>query len=159
MTLLSALDSVFNGQNYSNKVIEKLFKENKKLGVRDRQFIAENLYDLVRWWRKVLFCSGLHDSHFAQDRMFSESELTKILLAWLSGSGWQEPEFLDNVDSRFNKIFAEKWNKKSLNPEISHSYSDFFMDKLKENFPDSFDAFASSLNQQASIYILSLIHI
>lgn len=40
---------IFNEEAPADKVLEKLFKENKKWGKRDRQFVAETVYECVRW--------------------------------------------------------------------------------------------------------------
>lgn len=49
--VIQALDQIFGEQRYADKVIEKVLKQNKKWGARDRRFIAETTYDIVRWYR------------------------------------------------------------------------------------------------------------
>ncbi|MEK7257471.1 MAG: RsmB/NOP family class I SAM-dependent RNA methyltransferase [Bacteroidota bacterium] len=46
-----ALDAIFSQKKYADKVIERLLKSNPKWGSRDRAFIAENVYEIVRWHR------------------------------------------------------------------------------------------------------------
>ncbi len=53
--LLKLMDQTFNKGFYASKALEQCFKENKKLGSRDRRFLAENLYEMVRYLRKFLF--------------------------------------------------------------------------------------------------------
>jgi 16S rRNA (cytosine967-C5)-methyltransferase len=48
-----ALRQIFQEGKYADKVIERLLKSNPKWGSRDRAFIAENTYEMVRWWRLV----------------------------------------------------------------------------------------------------------
>jgi 16S rRNA (cytosine967-C5)-methyltransferase len=49
--IASSLALIFNENRYSDKVLEKLFKQNKQWGARDRKFIAESVYDIVRhYW-------------------------------------------------------------------------------------------------------------
>lgn len=48
--VIQALDSIFGGNRYADKVIEKVLKQNPKWGARDRRFIAETTYDIVRWF-------------------------------------------------------------------------------------------------------------
>ncbi len=48
-TQLQILSDIFVEDFYSDKVIERTFKLNKQLGARDRKFLAETTYDLVRW--------------------------------------------------------------------------------------------------------------
>ncbi|HTE30577.1 MAG TPA: RsmB/NOP family class I SAM-dependent RNA methyltransferase, partial [Chryseolinea sp.] len=38
---------------FADKVIEKVLKQNPKWGARDRRFIAETTYDIVRWHRLI----------------------------------------------------------------------------------------------------------
>ncbi len=45
------LDEVFNRGYYADKVVAQLLKRDSRWGSRDRAFIAETLYDCVRWWR------------------------------------------------------------------------------------------------------------
>jgi 16S rRNA (cytosine967-C5)-methyltransferase len=49
--VIGALDSIFIGNRYADKVIEKVLKSNPRWGARDRRFIAETTYDIVRWYR------------------------------------------------------------------------------------------------------------
>jgi 16S rRNA (cytosine967-C5)-methyltransferase len=44
---------------YADKVLERILQSNKKWGSKDRAFIAENTYELVRWWRLVKEISGI----------------------------------------------------------------------------------------------------
>ena len=48
---LEALDSVFRQQEQADKVVAKTLKKDKRWGARDRRFIAETTYDIVRWYR------------------------------------------------------------------------------------------------------------
>ncbi|MEM8508401.1 MAG: RsmB/NOP family class I SAM-dependent RNA methyltransferase [Bacteroidota bacterium] len=49
--VIDALHLVFNEQQYADKVVEKVLKYDKRWGVRDRNFIAETTYEIVRWKR------------------------------------------------------------------------------------------------------------
>ncbi len=49
--VIDALHLIFNEQHYADKVVEKVLKYDKRWGVRDRNFIAETTYEIVRWQR------------------------------------------------------------------------------------------------------------
>lgn len=49
--VVTALEAIFSENRYADKVIEKTLKSNAKWGARDRRFIAETTYDIVRWYR------------------------------------------------------------------------------------------------------------
>ncbi|WP_026953151.1 RsmB/NOP family class I SAM-dependent RNA methyltransferase [Algoriphagus mannitolivorans] len=56
-----ALEAIFEEGQYADKVIERTLKSNPKWGARDRSFIAETAYEMVRWWRLVNFLSPTKD--------------------------------------------------------------------------------------------------
>ena len=49
--VVMCLMRIFNDGTKADKVIESVLKSNPKWGSRDRGFIAENTYEIVRWWR------------------------------------------------------------------------------------------------------------
>lgn len=53
--MAQALREIFEDGKYADKVIEKYMKTNRKWGSRDRKFFAEQVYGLVRWWRRDWF--------------------------------------------------------------------------------------------------------
>jgi len=70
------LKTIFEGNRYADKVIEKVLKQNRKWGARDRRFIAEAIYGIVRWHRYLATVS-----HSQGD------EYWRLLGAWLV---WKE---------------------------------------------------------------------
>jgi 16S rRNA (cytosine967-C5)-methyltransferase len=53
--VIQALQQIFDEGRYADKVIEKVLKQNPKWGARDRRFIAETAYDIVRWYLLLRF--------------------------------------------------------------------------------------------------------
>ncbi|MCM4152323.1 methyltransferase domain-containing protein [Arenibacter sp. N53] len=49
--VVDALNYIFNEGEYADKVVEKVLKYDKRWGARDRGFIAETTYEMVRWKR------------------------------------------------------------------------------------------------------------
>ncbi len=49
--IVNALNTIFTDNKYADKVIEKTLKENPKFGGRDRRFVAETIYEMVRNYR------------------------------------------------------------------------------------------------------------
>lgn len=56
--IVQTLEKVFNENRYADKAIEYLFKEQHKWGARDRRFVAETIYDIVRQYRLLNELSG-----------------------------------------------------------------------------------------------------
>ena len=49
--VIDGLTLIFNEGKYADKVIQQLLKRDKRWGARDRGFVAETTYDMVRWQR------------------------------------------------------------------------------------------------------------
>lgn len=58
------LNSIFTENRYADKAIEKILKQNPKWGARDRRFIAETTYDIVRWYRLLIYLSDAEENDF-----------------------------------------------------------------------------------------------
>lgn len=61
--VIHALQEIFEEGYYADKVIEWVLKSNPKWGARDRAFIAENIYEVVRWYRLLCEISGKTPRH------------------------------------------------------------------------------------------------
>jgi 16S rRNA (cytosine967-C5)-methyltransferase len=62
--IVSSLNTIFNENKYADKVIEKTLKENSKFGGRDRRFVAETTYDIVRNYRLYNNISGKENDYW-----------------------------------------------------------------------------------------------
>jgi 16S rRNA (cytosine967-C5)-methyltransferase len=49
--VVDTLQQIFVEGVYADKAVEHVLKQNPKWGSRDRRFIAETTYGIVRWWR------------------------------------------------------------------------------------------------------------
>lgn len=54
--VVNALQRIFEESIYADKEVEQLLKQNSKWGARDRRFVAETIYEMVRWWRLINEC-------------------------------------------------------------------------------------------------------
>lgn len=59
-TLVSAaantLQAIFESGVYADKAVSLVLKQNSRWGARDRKFIAQAVYEIVRWWRLYHEC-------------------------------------------------------------------------------------------------------
>ncbi len=62
--IVDALTTIFNDNKYADKVIEKTLKENPKFGGRDRRFIAETTYDIVRRYRLLSYLADTTNNYW-----------------------------------------------------------------------------------------------
>ncbi len=51
--ITGTLQRIFNEGVYADKAVEQMLKQNPRWGSRDRRFIAETTYGMVRWWRLI----------------------------------------------------------------------------------------------------------
>ncbi|NDA28323.1 MAG: RsmB/NOP family class I SAM-dependent RNA methyltransferase [Flavobacteriia bacterium] len=49
--VLEVLEWSFGKGWYADRVVDKVLRANKKWGARDRAFVAQHSYEMVRWWR------------------------------------------------------------------------------------------------------------
>lgn len=59
--VLQALEEIFFGQKFADKVIEKHLRAQKKWGLSTRKFFAETIYETVRWYRLLDFIANSDD--------------------------------------------------------------------------------------------------
>ncbi len=64
---VEALQDIFIKKRQADRVVEQLLKSNKKWGARDRAFIAENVYGMVRWWRIVKYAAEIDKASENED--------------------------------------------------------------------------------------------
>lgn len=62
LAVISALQQIFEQNKYADKVIEKVLKQNPRWGARDRKFIAETTYDIVRWYRLLQYIVNTNEN-------------------------------------------------------------------------------------------------
>ena len=52
--VIDGLEEIFGKNAYADQIVRKQIKLDRRWGSRDRRFIAETIYDIVRWWRWYL---------------------------------------------------------------------------------------------------------
>lgn len=57
--VVEALEEIFFKNRYADKVVQHILKKDKRWGSKDRAFIAENTYDIVRWKRWIMSVSDI----------------------------------------------------------------------------------------------------
>ncbi|MBT0809829.1 RsmB/NOP family class I SAM-dependent RNA methyltransferase [Litoribacter ruber] len=136
--VVNALDEIFFNNKYADKVIEKTLKSNPKWGARDRGFIAESVYEMVRWWRLINEVSPSDDIF----HLFA----TYWLMQGNTLPPWREFEGVDASRIKYNyDTIRER--------AILQSIPDW-MDEMGENLlGDKWDEELDTLNQQAQVVI------
>ena len=83
---VDALAEIFNEGSYADKVIEKTLKRDKRWGSRDRSFIAETTYDIVRWKRLYAEIAEVKEP-------FKREDLFRMFAVWCVLRGVKIPDW------------------------------------------------------------------
>lgn len=145
LALHRALQPIFNDRKQADKVIELTLKANKKWGARDRAFIAENTYEIVRWFRLLKFCTELPKVH-------TEQQWWDIVVAWLLIKGYS-PSVLVGYSSISAENVRRKFEEAQAIRKVRESIPDW-LDRLgEEELGDTWDAELKAMNQPADVFI------
>ncbi|RPA67739.1 RsmB/NOP family class I SAM-dependent RNA methyltransferase [Cyclobacteriaceae bacterium YHN15] len=137
--VIYAIDEIFNQNRYADKVIEKTLKSNSKWGSRDRAFVAESVYEMVRWWRLVNEVSPTKDLY----HLFG----TYWVLQGKGLPDWQEFKALDP-----QKI-KEKYETVISNRAIKQSIPDWLDEMGASLLGEKWDKEIDILNQKAEVVL------
>jgi 16S rRNA (cytosine967-C5)-methyltransferase len=145
LALHRALQPIFNDRKQADKVIELTLKANKKWGARDRAFIAENTYEIVRWFRLLKFCTEL-------PKVQTEQQWWDIVVAWLLIKGYS-PSVLAGYSSISAEKVRRKFEEAQVIRKVRESIPDW-LDRLgEEELGDAWDAELKAMNQPADVFI------
>lgn len=139
--VIQCLESIFDGNRYADKVIEKVLKSNPKWGARDRRFIAETTYDIVRWYRLIQFVTRAENGDY-----------WKLLGGWcvlheVPLPGWDEFEGIIARDINTRSEQAKKERK------IRESIPDWLDDLGVAELGGSWEKEITSLNEEAQVVL------
>ncbi len=146
ITVVNSLKLIFIEEEYAGKVVEKALKINKKWGARDRKFIAETIYDIVRWKRLYNEIAGTKN-HFTNDNLW------KLVAVWAVLHDVELPEWqhfygtpVRRIKGRFIELQKDRVFKESI-PD--------WMDEIcvKELGEKKWAKEITALNQKASVIV------
>jgi 16S rRNA (cytosine967-C5)-methyltransferase len=138
--VVNALQTIFNDNKYADKVIEKTLKENPKFGSRDRRFIAETTYEIVRNYRLLGYLAKTNTGFW------------EILGVYFIIRKMPMPDERDFKNLNEKEILSAY---KALNDlRILQSYPDWLWELgEKELGKDAWEMEAKALNKQAEVVL------
>jgi 16S rRNA (cytosine967-C5)-methyltransferase len=143
---IDGLTKIFNEGDYADKVIQQLLRRDKRWGSRDRAFVAETTYDIVRWKRLYAEIAEVKEP-------FDRDNLWRMFAVWATLKGIKLPDwkYFENTPTRKIKGRFDELSK---------------IRKFKESIPDWLDALCEkelgkaiwtkeieALNQQADVIL------
>ncbi len=139
--VVDSLDEIFIEKRYADKVIEKVLKQNPKWGARDRRFIAETTYDIVRWHRLLVHLLNCHEHDF-----------WKLLGAWCVWNKIDLPRW-DEFEGIDKNQFFERWDKAKHITKLRESIPDWLDDLGKQELGRAWEMEIKVLNEQAKVVL------
>ena len=143
---VDGLLQIFNEDFYADKVIQQLLKRDKRWGARDRAFVAETTYDIVRWKRLYAEIAEVKEP-------FNRDDIWRIFAVWATLRGIKLPDwsYFENTPTRKIKGRFDELSK---------------IRKFKESIPDWLDELGekelgkevwtkeiAALNEQADVIL------
>jgi 16S rRNA (cytosine967-C5)-methyltransferase len=143
----SAINEIFIENRKADKAIGGILKSNAKWGARDRAFIAENTYDIVRNWRKILFLADIEDVND-----FRFSQIPKIVRVFF---------YINTPDQADDVLFADldkadiakRLKKAAKDVKIEYSCPDWLWEKGKTEMGAAWEAEYMAMHEKANVYL------
>lgn len=138
------LEEIFHNGSYADKAIERKLKTDKRWGSRDRGFIAQTTYDIVRYFRYYQEIVG--------DPRDSITDWWDILAAYLFFKRIDLPDW-----EPFGKYDFQSWKKKAKELKEIRKFRESipdWMDEIGEaELGDKWDETLHQLNQPAQLVL------
>ena len=122
-TTIDSLNAIFNEGEYADKVVARALKKDKRWGSADRKFVAETIYEVVRWKRLYAEIAEVKEP-------FDRDNLWRMFAAWAVLRGYKIPDWTQLQGTPERKIKG-RFDELSKNRAIKESIPDW-MDELCE---------------------------
>jgi 16S rRNA (cytosine967-C5)-methyltransferase len=144
--VIDGLTLIFNEGKYADKVIQQLLKRDKRWGARDRGFVAETTYDMVRWKRLYAEIAEVKEP-------FDRENLWRMFAVWATLKGIKLPDWkyfentpLRRIKGRFDELSKTRKFKESI-PDWMDTIG------IKELGKDLWSKEIEALNEQADVVL------
>jgi 16S rRNA (cytosine967-C5)-methyltransferase len=144
-SVAEALFSIFCEQRYADKVIEYTLRNNKKAGSRDRAFIAETTYEIVRYYR--LYTELLGRKAGSQWDFWQICGIHFIVTQRRPLPAFQEFSRLDY------QLILEEFDKLQNKLAVRESIPDWLDNLGREELGERWEATLHALNQPARVVL------
>lgn len=142
--ITSALKEVLNEGVYMDKAIQRVMKDNKLWGVKDRAFVSEMIYSVVRNWRLLSAATGI-------DKI-SEKGIYDVLAAELVLAQEDVPDIAAFKQINFDKL-SQKIEKLAKVRKIRESYPDWIDSLCEKELGARWNKVAPALNEPPTIIL------
>ncbi len=142
---IDSLDLIFNENKQADKVLKNTLKRDKRWGSRDRGFIAETTYDIVRWKRLYAEIAEVREP-------FSRPNLFRLFTVWATLNGIKIPDWKQFEDTPTRRIKG-KFDELSKIRKFRESLPDWLDELGEQELGKKWDKEIAALNQQADVVL------
>ena len=145
-TVIDSLMAIFNEGEYADKAVARALKKDKRWGSADRKFVAETIYEIVRWKRLYAEIAEVREP-------YDRDNVWRIFAVWAVLRGINLPDWKYFEDTPSRKIKG-KFDELSRLRKFKESIPDW-MDELgvKELGEEKWSKELTAQNQQAQVIL------
>ena len=141
------MEQIFTASTYADKVLERAFKTQKKWGARDRRFVAESTYEIVRWWRYFGALAGFDPTAATITR----DQVWQIWAVWCFSTYQELPDWAELKS--FDRAGFEDRRHQVYPVAIRESVPEWLYHYGREQVGPEWDAMLKALNQPAEVFL------
>lgn len=144
--VIDSIRDIFNEGVYADKAVEKALKRDKRWGARDRRFVAETIYDIVRWNRLYAEIAGVKPP-------FQRDNIWRLFTVWCVLRGIPLPDWNQIGDVPVRRIKG-KFDELSKIRKFRESIPDWMDDLgIQELGEPIWTKEIAALNEQAKVIL------
>ncbi|MDP5097246.1 MAG: methyltransferase domain-containing protein [Flavobacterium sp.] len=113
-TTIDSLMAIFNEGEYADKVVARALKKDKRWGSHDRKFVAETIYEIVRWKRLYVEIAEVKEP-------FDRDNIWRIFAVWAVLRGYTLPDWkyfeetpVRRIKGKFDELTKTRKFKESI---------------------------------------------
>jgi 16S rRNA (cytosine967-C5)-methyltransferase len=145
-TVIDSLNAIFNEGEYADKVVARALKKDKRWGSADRKFVAETIYEIVRWKRLYAEIAEVKEP-------YDRDNLWRMFAVWAVLRGYNLPDWKYFEDTPVRRIKG-RFDELSKIRKYRESIPDW-MDELgvKELGEQKWEKEIAAQNEQAQVIL------
>jgi 16S rRNA (cytosine967-C5)-methyltransferase len=142
--ITQSLRNIFEKRYHADKVIEYLFNDNPKWGSRDRAFVAESVFDMVRQWRRLW-------AILEKEVTFDEATLTELFGVYWIIKTFEVPDWTEFADLNIDVILQR--DRETFSRSIQYSIDDTIDAIAFEEIGERWETELAAMNKMAEVVI------